>query len=359
MTKHGSFKKAVRRHARDTDQRYTEALSDLEGVGTRMFHQPVAEHLLTHLRDHHGVDALAATPVSRHNGHVFHIDRRDGDPWIARVFPPARPRVSVEDDATILRFLERQDYPAERLATDDAVSTFDGSSVLVTKFIDGHLLPSPAVGAEGAEKFTIMGDLLGRLHALPLDGSVSRPGGASGEDPDHEGAPRQDLLAALAFLDAVDTKVAPETRERFDQLRNQVRSADDGQGLPEALVHGNLLHAPDHVIVTDQGPVAIQWKGSGRGPRLADFAYLMWGTWLNPEWVDAAVTAYRQHIEPTDEELNRLEAVMHIRPLYLAAFDWRRSLENGHQPSSSDPWWHQPDPSYIAKAAAATRAAFR
>src|SRR6201996_6042470 len=71
MTKHGSFKKVVRRHARDTDQRYTEALSDLEGVGTRMFHAPVAKDLLAHLRGHHGIDAVAATKASRHNDHVF------------------------------------------------------------------------------------------------------------------------------------------------------------------------------------------------------------------------------------------------------------------------------------------------
>lgn len=79
----------------------------------------------------------------------------------------------------------------------------------------------------------MMGDLLGRLHALPYDESVSRPGGASGEDPTREGAPRQDLLAALAFLDAVDTKVSDGERERFERLRNEVRSADDGHGLPE------------------------------------------------------------------------------------------------------------------------------
>jgi Ser/Thr protein kinase RdoA (MazF antagonist) len=359
MTKNGSFKKVVRRHAEDTGQRYTEALSDLEGVGARMFHEPVAEHLLAHLRDRYGIDAVAATKTSHHNDHVFRIDRGDGEPWIARVFPPARPRVGVEGDAAILRFLERMDYPAERLATEDAGSEFDGSSVLVTRFVAGRLLPSPAVGAEGGEKFAIMGDLLGRLHALPADESVSRPGGASGEDPGREGSPRQDLLAALAFLDAVDTKVAPPARERFDQLREQVRSADDGDGLPEALLHGNLLHAPDHVIVGEQGPVAIQWKAAGRGPRLADFAYLMWGTWLNAEWIDAAVGAYRRHIELTDEELDRLEAVMFVRPLYLACFDWRRSLAKGRQPSPSDGWWGQPDPQYIGEAAAATRAAFR
>ena len=358
MTRHGSFKKVVRRHAHDTGQRYTEALSDLEGLEARLFHKPTAERLLAHLREHYGIDAIAATKISLHNDHVFRIDRGDGDPWIARVFPPARPRAGVEGDAAILRFLERQNYPAERLAVDDAVSAFDGSSVLVTKFITGRLLPSPAVGREGSEKFAIMGDLLGRLHALPFDESVSRPGGASGEDPRHEGSPRQDLLAALSFLDAVDTKVAAADRERFDQLRDQVLSADDGQGLPEALLHGNLLHAPDHVVVGEHGPVAIQWKAAGRGPRLADFAYLMWGTWLKADWIDAAVGAYRRHVELTADELDRLEGVMYVRPLYLVCFGYRRSLANGNPPSESE-WWFGHGVEYISAAAAAIRAACR
>ncbi len=264
----------------------------------------------------------------------------------------------VKGDAAILRFLERQGYPAERLAVDDAVSVFDGSSVLVTKFITGRLLPSPAVGHEGKEKFAIMGDLLGRLHALPFDESVSRPGGASGEDPRHEGSPRQDLLAALSFLDAVDTKVAAADRERFDKLRDQVLSADDGESLPEALLHGNLLHAPDHVVVGEHGPVAIQWKAAGRGPRLADFAYLMWGTWLKADWIDAAVGAYRQHVELTDEELGRLEGMMYIRPLYLVCFGFRRDVANGKPPTESE-WWFGHGVEYISAASAAIRAACR
>jgi Ser/Thr protein kinase RdoA (MazF antagonist) len=359
MTRHGSFKKVVRRHAHDTGQRYTEALTDLEGLDARLFHEPVAERLVAHLRDRYGIDAVAATKVSRHNAHVFRVDRGDGDPWIARVFPPARPRAGVEGDAAILRFLERQDYPAERLAVDKAVSAFDGSSVLVTRFVAGRLLPSPAVGTEGREKFAILGDLLGRLHALPSDESVTRPGGASGEDSSREGSPRQDLLAALSFLDAVDTKVATAHRERFEQLRSQVRTADDGHGLPEALLHGNLLHAPDHVIASEHGPVAIQWKAAGRGPRLADFAYLMWGTWHDAGWIDAAVRAYRRHVEPTDDELDRLEAVMYVRPLYLVGIDYWRSLASGHQPNGDEGWWGLVDGDHIKATAAATRAACR
>jgi Ser/Thr protein kinase RdoA (MazF antagonist) len=356
VTKDGSFKKVVRHHAQDTGQRYTEALADLEGLGARMHHEPVAERLLAHVRDRYGVNAAAATKLSVHKTYVFRIDRTDGEPWVARAFPPARPRSGVEGDAAILRFLEQQNYPAERLAVDDAVSDFDGSAVLVTRFVEGSRLP------DGANKFAMMGDLLGRLHALPYDDSASRPGGASGEDPSRAGAPRQDLLAALSLLDAVDTKVAAADRERFERLRDKVRSADDGHGLPEGLLHGNLLHAPDHAVLSEQGPVAINWKASGRGPRLADFAYLVWGTgsW-NPrqpdqECIDAAVNAYRRHVEPTDDELDRLEAVMYIRTLYLVCFGYRRAVTNGE---SFREWGFIDPPEYYSSTAAATRAAFR
>jgi Ser/Thr protein kinase RdoA (MazF antagonist) len=355
MTRDASFKKVVRRHAEQTGQRYTQALPDLEGLGARMHHEPVPERLLAHLRDRYGVDPVAATRLSAHRTYVFRIDRRDGGPWVARAFPPARPRASVAGDAAILRFLERQDYPAERLAADDPVSDFDGSAVLVTRFVAGAQLPGSAA------KFAMMGELLGRLHALPYDESASRPGGASGEDPSREGTPRQDLLAALSFLDAVDTKVPAAARERFEQLRDQVRSADDGDGLPEGLLHGNLLHAPDHAVLTDHGPVAINWKASGRGPRLADFAYLIWGTgsWRprrpDRERIDAAVHAYRRHVEPTDSELGRLEAVMYIRTLYLACFGYRRAITNG---SPFNGWGFIEPPEYFSATAAAVRAAF-
>src|SRR6516165_12525871 len=196
VTRDASFKKVVRRHAGETGQRYTEALTDLQGLGARMHHEPVPERLLAHLRDRYGVDPVAATKLSVHKTYVFRIDRNDGSPWVARAFPPARPRAGVEGDAAILRFLERQDYPAERLAVDDAVSDFDGSAVLVTRFVEGGQLPDGT--NQAAEQFAIMGDLLGRLHALPLEASVGRPGGAAGQDPSREGTPRQDLLAGLA-----------------------------------------------------------------------------------------------------------------------------------------------------------------
>ena len=46
----------------------------------------------------------------------------------------------------------------------------------MTRFVEGAQLPG------GAAKFAMMGELLGRLHALPYDETACRPGGASGED---------------------------------------------------------------------------------------------------------------------------------------------------------------------------------
>lgn len=322
MTKDSSFKKVVRRHAAETGQRYTEAKADLEGLAGRMEHSPAAERLVAHLRDRHGVDAVSATPISQHVGYVMRVDRTDGDPWVARSFPPARPRAGAEGDAAILRFLERQGYPAERLPVEDAVSDFEGSAVLVTRFVANTPLSPEQWGPT-------LGDLLGRLHALPLDESVARPGGAEGGDPSREGSPRQDLLAALAFLDSVDTKVAAADRDVFEQLRERVRTADFGEGLPESLVHGNFLAGhPDHAVMTDDGPLVVNWKGAGRGPRLADLGWVLWGCWNEADAIPI-VDAYRQHVELTDEELDRLDDVMAIRPLYLTCFGYRRNILKG------------------------------
>src|SRR3984957_8633664 len=66
MTKDASFKKVVRRHAEETGQRYTEALTELNGLGARMNNEPAAERLRAHLRDRYGMYPVAAAKLSVH-----------------------------------------------------------------------------------------------------------------------------------------------------------------------------------------------------------------------------------------------------------------------------------------------------
>ena len=56
-------------------------------------------------------------------------------------------------------------------------------------------------------------------------------------------------------------------------------------------------------------------------------------------------------------ELDRLESVMYLRPLYLAAFDFRRAVTAGGQPTGGEWWWGLIDDAHISTNAAAARAA--
>jgi Ser/Thr protein kinase RdoA (MazF antagonist) len=101
--------------------------------------------------------------------------------------------------------------------------------------------------------------------------------------------------------------------------------------------------------------VAFNWTAAGRGPRLADFAWLMRVSWGDPKLIDPAVEAYCRHVDLTDDELERLEEVMYVRPLYLDAFGYRRSLASGHDPGIDLRRFSDPDNTRAT--AAATRAA--
>ena len=46
-------------------------------------------------------------------------------------------------------------------------------------------------------------------------------------------------LPRCSFLVGVEDAVAPEGRRGFELLRSVVENADDAEGLPEALTHGN------------------------------------------------------------------------------------------------------------------------
>lgn len=95
-------------------------------------------------------DGLADHPAATHDVEVtalaeldpgvFKVERAGGDPWVARVFPAARPLAEVEGDAVILRGLERAGFPAERCATASPVSRLDGQGVLVTGFVPANAL---------------------------------------------------------------------------------------------------------------------------------------------------------------------------------------------------------------------------
>lgn len=322
-------------------------------IGTvirEVYRRPGADVLPGHLEQRYGINV---TEVTRLDSGVFKVDRDGGPPWVARLYLSSRPQARTEADAEVLRFLERQGFPAERCAHPAPVSVLDGRAVLITEFVPGQRPPSsPAVRRR-------LGDLLGRLCALPAPApgsaavaeAVRRPAGSLHHLPMFEGAPAQDLAAAAALLDDLDGRVPPQYRQVHDTLRELLPLGDGGDGLPEAFIHpdparSNVIAGPENT-----GPVLVDWTGAGTGPRLAALAVLF--NSVAPQHVAEVLAGFRAHAgDLTEGELDRLEGVLWIRPLWLASWQCFLAVV-----SSKVNRAFLPDREHIKALAAAVRAA--
>lgn len=372
MTKQGSFKRAARERARATGQRYTEARADLElanrqeFIHSRPFEQAV---LKSHLEAHYGIgissilpidDDPATRPRDSWPGHypsTLVVKHGDGQRWIARVFSSSADQVSrVQGDAEILEFLASQDFPAERIAHRNPVTVLDGKGIIVTQFINGGRpsAESPAVWYE-------LAGLLGRLHTLPTaGGALARDGGAEETDGGfHVGRPKQDLAAAMSFLVSVEDAVSAAGREKFEWLRDQVETADDAEGLPEAFTHGN--YHPWAAVGTPGNLAIVGWAGSGRGPRLPALGWLLRtaAEGSNTASVDAVMHGYREHVQLSDEELDRLPSILNLKPLWLACLEYRMAVNDGRTPAMNESWMRPGSREFAERLAARAIAALR
>jgi Ser/Thr protein kinase RdoA (MazF antagonist) len=159
--------------------------------------------------------------------------------------------------------------------------------------------------------FVRLGAMLGRLQTLPQDTST-RPGGAWHHLAD--GAPRDEIAAAAALLDAAQDLARPGDRAAYDTLRAAVGEFDDGDGLPQALVHPDFVLA-NAIASPEDRLVMVDWTGAGTGPRLWPLAFLIYTAGARrAELVRSVVNGYTRFLRPEPEELARLAAVLRVRP---------------------------------------------
>lgn len=273
-----------------------------------MLDSPRLDGLGQHLEERYGVEVAEIAPLDQG---VVRVDRRDGRPWVARVFAAERPHAGVREDAEILRALDRAGFPAERCAHPEPVSEFAGQSVLVTDYLEdyGPLRPGrPAA---------ILGALLGRLHAHPV--TNVRPGGAW-HHLSYTGGPREEIAAASELLDDHLPRVGVRQLALFDRLRDEVARTHSCDDLPHAFVHPDFV--PANAISTADGKLAIiDWTGAGRGPRLWSLGFLLWAAGArHPRLVELVVSRYRRSVELEPAELERLAGAIRGRPVMLEAW---------------------------------------
>jgi Ser/Thr protein kinase RdoA (MazF antagonist) len=269
-----------------------------------------------HLAAVYGVAVTATTTL---DAGVVHVARADGPDWVARVLPADRPVADAHGDVAILRALGAHGFPAERPATDSPVSALDGETVVVTE----HVAAVPrerrrdAIAAAGGLR--ALGGLLGRLHAHPAGGAVTRPGGAWHHLAD--GTPADELAALRALLG-----------DEHAQLRAAVDALPDGAALPTALVHPDFVLA-NVVAAREGGLVVVDWTGAGRGPRAWALAFTLWSAGFGGDLarVDRVAAGYRRHVSLEPEELDALPGLVRARPVVFLAW----AAATGRRPAAA------------------------
>jgi Ser/Thr protein kinase RdoA (MazF antagonist) len=277
----------------------------------RMYHRRGIDGLGDHLAAAYDI---AVTGTGQLDVGVFRVQRGDGPAWIARLFAAARPVEAARGDAEILRFLARAGFPAERCARQEPVTVYQEQAVLVTEYVSGRT-------AAGSDRtFRALGDLLGRLHAIPpASGAMTRPGGAW----HHlvvQGGPHDEIVAAGSLLEDAVGRVPPSQRKLHALLRSELERVDIWEGLPQSLIHPDFV--PANVVTARTGDATVvDWTGAGRGPRLWPLAYLLWAAGARSlRCVEVALSGYRRHVALEPDELERLAAAIVARPLVLACW---------------------------------------
>jgi Ser/Thr protein kinase RdoA (MazF antagonist) len=271
------------------------------------------EELRSHLAERYG---FRAHTLFNFDEGVTLMRRDDGPSWVARVFGPQRPRAAVEGDAAVLQWLAAQDYPAERCATEDPVSSHGDCAVLVTEAVSAVPRVQRRQTIKDAGGIRGLGELLARLHTLvPPDGAAGRPGGAWHHIA--EGTPADELQAAAEWLEQAEADASFRDVAYYGQLADALAFATACEGLPQAFTHPDFVLA--NVVATPRrSMVLIDWAGAGVGPRLWSLAFLLWAEGAKDlRRVDLAVAGYAKHVRLEHDELARLEAAVTARPLVL------------------------------------------
>jgi Ser/Thr protein kinase RdoA (MazF antagonist) len=285
-----------------------------------------ADTLLDHLAETYGVKARTMKQLDHG---VFRVDLEKGDPWIVRLFPGDRPIGDVKGDATVLKFLESQDFPAERVVAE--VSEHEGQGVLVTSFIKGAK-PTSSTATQKR-----LGDLLGKLHSMKGAPKAARRQVGALHLYTTDCTLDSEIATALKSLEAGAFR---GTDKAWERLIEGLRTADDFAGLPTVLIHPD----PGAVNAISSGTelILIDWAGAGYAPRVLGLGLLLFGCTsgktFNRERVDAIMTAYTEHITLKPAELERLEAAMAHRGLIHEAYSWGVGMARQRKPASMKSW---------------------
>lgn len=286
-----------------------DSVGALSRFADRMLSRPSEDAVAGHVAATYGLEVRGCRAPDLG---VYVVELAGGRRWVARVHPRER-QAAVTAEADLLGALEATGLPAERLAAEPAVSSLEGRPVVVTQHVNGR---TPAAGVA---TFAFLGDLLGRLHRFAPEALPPLPEAGAWHHLVATGSTTDERAALLSLLDGARCRVGAGDAGSFDILLSAAHAADDGAGLPHAVVHADAV--PGNLVgPAGRGCTLVDWSGAGWGPRLVSLGCLLWAAAAVRGAVEAAATTYAAHVTLSEEELARLEGAMVVRPAVLAGW---------------------------------------
>ena len=102
----------------------------------------------------------------------------------------------------------------------------------------------------------------------------------------------------------------------------------------------------------------LGWVGTGPAAARAGVA-LRTAAEGGRAFLNAVLRGYREHVQLTEDELDRLPGILNLRPLWLACLDLRMTVEAGGVPTLEDGWLHPSSAEHAERLAAEVVAVLR
>ena len=198
--------------------------------------------------------------------------------------------------AATLGWLEEHAYPAPRVIrthSGDPVGLAGIWATLATTYVTGTPL------RPGTGQLLLLGEALGRLHALGTAGAGAGVGRAAWD-------PETAIPAALGRLEAVKSLTPAGWRPLLDQFRAVLLAVRQrAPALPSSVVHGDPW--PGNAIHTGRGQVTlIGWENAGLGLPLLDLGFCLLECHLDVGLPSNRPSAW--HIQPDESRIAAMAA---------------------------------------------------
>lgn len=286
----------------------------------------------------YGLEGYSLRPlVGGVSDHTYLLEHPSAESFVLRATRADMDEAPLHEQ--VLLYLEEQAYPAPRVirAMDgSAIVQYGGAKMVLTTYIQGHIVES---SANSPATLYQLGGMIGRLHAL----------GALPHDlPRADFMPRNMVRWAERRLTEVANRAPLHWQHRVDEMLSVLASTPSLSDLPTCLIH-NDSHPGNAVRRADGEVVLIDWDGAGLGASVLDLGFLLiTADTYTPDVpavgdstarVNAIVDGYRRYRLLDAAERARLADAIRFRVTFINAATFARQVERGEFDQLSTSWW--------------------